>query len=145
MTDHLAFCCYLQQSRVSPVFTGVFIVTSPDGKLTPEHSAHTQTHCTISIQDQFSLSSVDIRLNQTITSIMLRGDRPTLFTTHNSIALLEKVHSSVTQIGTHSKGCIHQSLGDGNCSLFSDWEHQDWLLLLLLLFYTKIQPRQLSY
>lgn len=81
---------------LTPVFTGVFIVTSPDSKLTAEHSAH--THCTISIRVQFSLSSVDIRLNQTIMSIMLRGDRPTLFTTHNSSTLLEIFHSSVTQI-----------------------------------------------
>lgn len=57
---------------------------------------------------------------------MLRGDRPTLFTTHNSMALLEKFNSRVTQIGTlsmkpvylmNSKGCIHQGLGDGHCSL----------------------------
>lgn len=86
---------------LTPVFTGVFTVTSPHSKLAPEHSAH--THSTISIQDQFSLSSVDIRLNQTIMSIMRRGDRPTLFAPHISITLLEKFHSSETQIRADSE------------------------------------------
>lgn len=127
MTDHLAFCCYLQRSRVS--FNSCLhwrFHSNLTRQQTDSRALCTHTHCTISIQDQFSLSSVDIRLNQTIMSIMLRGDRPTLFTTHNSIALLEKFHSSVTQIATlsmkpvylmHSKGCIHQGLGDGHCSL----------------------------
>lgn len=98
MTDHLAFCCYLQQSRVS--FNSC-LHWRFHSNLTPQQTRSraldTHTHGTISIQDQFSLSSVDIRLNQTIMSIMLRGDRHTFFTTHNSITLLENFHSCVTR------------------------------------------------
>lgn len=118
MTDHLAFCCYLQQSRVS--FNSCLhwrFHSNLTRQQTHSRALCTHTHCTISIQVQFSLSSVDIRLNQTIMSIMLRGDRPTLFTTHNSSTLLEIFHSSLTQIRAdpeqpvylmHSKGVLSE-------------------------------------